>query len=44
VAQIQQEIAQALLSFPANVQNAWANTQSTPVNPTEPGSYPTPIT
>jgi arylsulfatase A len=44
VAQIQQEIAQALPSFPANVQNAWANTQSIPVVPNEPGSYPTPIT
>lgn len=44
VAQIQQEIAQALPSFPANVQNAWAHTQSIPVNPNEPGSYPTPIT
>jgi arylsulfatase len=44
VAQIQQEIAQALLSFPADVQNAWAATQSIPVIPNEPGSYPTPIT
>jgi arylsulfatase A len=44
VAQIQQEIAQALPSFPANVQNAWTTTQSIPVNPNEPGSYPTPIT
>jgi arylsulfatase len=43
VAQIQQEIAQALPSFPINVQNAWAHTQSIPVNPNEPGSYPTPI-
>ena len=44
VAQIQQEIAQALTSFPAQVQSAWATTQSIPVNPNEPGSYPTPIT
>ena len=44
VAQIQQEIAQALPSFPASVQNAWATTQSTSVVPNEPGSYPTPIT
>ena len=44
VAQIQQEIAQALPSFPSDVQNAWAHTQSIPVNPNEPGSYPTPIT
>jgi arylsulfatase A len=44
VAQIQQEIAQALPSFPSGVQNAWAHTQSIPVNPNEPGSYPTPIT
>jgi arylsulfatase A len=43
VAQIQQEIAQALASFPTQVQSAWATTQSIPVNPNEPGSYPTPI-
>jgi arylsulfatase A len=43
VAQIQQEIAQALPSFPGAVQNAWATTQSIPVYPNEPGSYPTPI-
>jgi arylsulfatase A len=43
VTQIQQEIAQALLSFPTEVQSAWATTQSIPVNPNEPGSYPTPI-
>jgi len=44
VAQIQQAIAQALPSFPVDVQNAWATTQRIPVNPNEPGSYPTPIT
>jgi arylsulfatase A len=44
VAQIQQEIAQALPSFPTNVQNAWTTTQNIPVYPNEPGSYPTPIT
>lgn len=44
VAQIQQVIAQALPSFPVEVQNAWATTQSIRVYPNEPGSYPTPIT
>ena len=43
VAQIQQQIQQALPSLPANVQTAWAKTQSTPVYPNEPGSYPTPM-
>jgi arylsulfatase A len=44
VAQIQQEIARALQSFPTNVQRAWATTQRIRVYPNEPGSYPTPIT
>jgi arylsulfatase A len=43
VAQIQQQIQQALPSFPADVQTAWAKTQSIPVYPNEPGSYPTPM-
>lgn len=43
VAEIQQRVVQMLPSFPAEVQNAWKKTQSTPVNPNEPGAYPTPI-
>ena len=44
VADIQQRVAQTLLSFPATVQSAWRNTQSRPVYPTAAGAYPTPIT
>ena len=43
VAQIQQQIQQALPSFPSEVQSAWAKTQSTPAVPNEPGSYPAPL-
>jgi arylsulfatase len=43
VADIQERVAQMLPSLPAEVQAAWKRTQSTPVYPNEPGSYPTPI-
>jgi arylsulfatase A-like enzyme len=43
VADIQQRVAQMLLSFPSQVQAAWLETQNRPVHPNEPGAYPTPI-
>ena len=43
VADIQHRVAQMLPSLPTEVQTAWKNTQSAPVNPNEPGAYPTPI-
>ena len=43
VADIQQRVNQMLPSLPPAVQADWYNTQSIPVYPNEPGSYPTPI-
>jgi arylsulfatase len=43
VAEIQQRVAQILPTLPPEVQADWNNTQSIPVCPNEPGSYPTPI-
>ncbi|SRR5579883_2521832 len=43
VAAIQQQVAQMLPAFPAQVQTAWTATQNRPVYPNEPGAYPTPI-
>ena len=43
VAAIQQQVAQMLPSFPAQVQAAWKTTQTTPVYANEPGAYPKPI-
>ncbi|MDR3704020.1 MAG: sulfatase [Candidatus Sulfopaludibacter sp.] len=43
VADIQQRVAQMLPALPPAVQADWNNTQSIPVYPNEPGSYPTPI-
>ena len=43
VADIQQRVARLLPTLPSQVQAAWKKTQSTPVNPNEPGAYPTPI-
>jgi arylsulfatase A len=43
VADIQQRVAQILPALPTAVQADWYNTQSIPVYPNEPGSYPTPI-
>ncbi len=43
VAAIQNEVAGMLPSFPAQVQTAWHDTQNRPVNPNEPGAWPTPI-
>jgi arylsulfatase A len=44
VAQIQQQVAAMLPSFPVEVQRAWADTQSRPVYPTASGAWPVPIT
>ena len=44
VAQMQQQVADMLPSFPAEVQNAWADTQSRPVYPNASGALPVPIT
>lgn len=42
VTSIQQAVAQMLPSFPAQVQAAWYDMMSRPVNPNEPGAYPSP--
>ncbi len=43
VADIQKRVAQLLPGLPSQVRAAWQETQSRPVNPNEPGAWPTPI-
>ena len=44
VAQMQRQVADMLPTFPAEVQNAWADMQSRPVYPNASGALPVPIT
>ncbi len=43
VADIMSQVSRLLPSLPSQVQTAWHSTQTRPVNPNEPGAWPTPI-